>query len=147
MLHFLRTHENHITILKLRRNEQLTPQDLNELERILIAQGEITELEITRARDIGGLGVFVRALIGMEAAVVQSLFAEFLSNQNLNANQIQFVQLIIRHLTEKGVMEAQRLYESPFTDLNDQGISGLFDQDTVQHIVAVLDSVRGRAAA
>ena len=60
---------------------------------------------------------------------------------------IQFVQLIIRHLTEKGVMEAQRLYESPFTDLNDQGVSGLFDQDTVQHIVAVLDSVRGRAAA
>lgn len=147
MLHFLRTHENHITILKLRRNEQLTPQDLNELERILIAQGEITELELDRTRAIGGLGVFVRALIGMEAAIVQSLFAEFLSNQNLNANQIQFVQLIIRHLTEKGVMEAQRLYESPFTDLNDQGISGLFDQETVQHIVAVLDSVRGRAAA
>ena len=70
-----------------------------------------------------------------------------INRQGRSANQIQFVQLIIRHLTEKGVMEAQLLYESPFTDLNDQGISGLFDQDTVQHIVAVLDSLRGRAAA
>jgi len=36
---FLKPYENHIAILKLRRNEPLTPTDLAELERIFVAAG------------------------------------------------------------------------------------------------------------
>jgi type I site-specific restriction endonuclease len=35
----------------------------------------------------------------------------------LSVNQIEFVNLIVNHLTEHGAMEAAMLYESPFTDL------------------------------
>jgi type I site-specific restriction endonuclease len=36
---FLRVHQDHITIAKLRRNEALRPTDLAELERMLISEG------------------------------------------------------------------------------------------------------------
>jgi type I restriction enzyme R subunit len=39
---------------------------------------------------------------------------------------LEFLNLIIDHLTERGVMKPSALYESPFTDLNPLGISGVF---------------------
>ena len=36
---FLRPHENHIAVLKLKRNEPLTTTDLKELERIFLEAG------------------------------------------------------------------------------------------------------------
>lgn len=38
------------------------------------------------------------------------------------------MKLIVDYLTESGAMEPRRLYESPFTDFDDQGVSGVFPQ-------------------
>jgi type I restriction enzyme, R subunit len=43
-------------------------------------------------------------------------------------------------------MDPRRLYESPFTDLDAQGVSGMFPQADVLRIVQLLNDVRGRAA-
>lgn len=85
--------------------------------------------------------------MGMERDAAKSAFAGFLEGKALNSNQIEFVNLIIDHLTERGAMDPRRLYESPFTDLDDQGISGVFSQGEVQKIVQVLSDVKQRAAA
>jgi type I restriction enzyme, R subunit len=145
--HFLKAHADHITIQKLHRNEQLTPQDLSELERILREETEASDTDIAAITSEGGLGLFIRSLIGLDRDAAKDAFAEILAGQNLNANQIEFINLIIGYLTERGAMDPRRLYESPFTDLDDQGISGLFPQADVQRIVQVLKDVRGRAAA
>lgn len=145
--HFLKAHADHITIQKLHRNEQLTPQDLSELERILREETEASDADIAVITSEGGLGLFIRSLIGLDRDAAKDAFAEILAGQNLNANQIEFINLIIDYLTERGAMDPRRLYESPFTDLDDQGVSGLFPQADVQRIVQVLKEVRGRAAA
>ena len=44
-------------------------------------------------------------------------------------------------------MEAERLFESPLTDLNAQGPAGMFSPAEVIHIQQVLDEVRQRAVA
>lgn len=43
----------------------------------------------------------------------------------LSANQIEFIEIIVKQLTESGVMDPVWLYESPYADLNDQGLDGL----------------------
>ena len=62
-------------------------------------------------------------------------------------SQIEFVNLIVNHLTEHGVMDAALLYESPFTDLTPQGPDGLFRSAQVDELVAVLAAVRATAVA
>ena len=100
---------------------------------------------LTGDTNVGGLGLFVRSLVGLERDAAKDAFAEFMVGQNLNGNQIEFINLIVDHLTERGAMDPRRLYESPFTDFDDQGVSGVFRQADVQRIVLVLNNVRERA--
>ena len=64
---FLRAHQDHVAIHKLRMNRALTPANLEELERVLAESGVGGADEISRAReDSQGLGLFVRSLVGLD---------------------------------------------------------------------------------
>ena len=62
-------------------------------------------------------------------------------------NQIEFINLVVQYLTENGVMEPDRLYESPFTDMSPQGPEGVFPSAKVDQMVQVLVEIKQRAAA
>jgi len=145
---FLREHQDHVTIQKLRTNQMLTAADLAELERMLGQNGIGSAEEITRAKtESHGLGLFVRSLVGLDRSAAKDTLAEFLSGKRLSANQIEFVNLIVDHLTEHGVMDAALLYESPFTDVVSRGPDGLFTSPQVDELMAVLERVRRAAIA
>ena len=143
---FLRQHEDHITIHKLRMNKALTKSDLEELERILAtsAVGEPEDFEQAKT-ECHGLGLFVRSLIGLDRNASKEAFAKFLSGTSFRANQIEFINLIINHLTEHGAMDAALLYESPFTDITPTGPESLFTAAQVEQLIAILESVTATA--
>ena len=145
--HFLKEHEDHIAIQKVRRNEPLTAQDLAELERVFVDAGIAVPGDLDRIRSEGGLGVFIRSLVGLDREAAKRAFDQFQSGRALSANQIEFVNMIIDHLTERGVMDPRLLYESPFTDFDAMGVEGVFDSAGVIEIVRILEDVRKRAAA
>jgi type I restriction enzyme R subunit len=61
--------------------------------------------------------------------------------------QIEFVNLIVNHLTEQGVMSASLLYESPFTDLAPTGPDGLFSAPHLEQSLAALSQIEASAVA
>ena len=86
---FLRKHERDVAIQKLKWNEPLTSDDLNELEAIFQAEGSSAE-EIEAAKQDGqGLGLFVRSLVGLDREAAKTAFSGFLKGRNLTANQIE----------------------------------------------------------
>jgi type I restriction enzyme R subunit len=144
---FLRDHENHIAVLKLRRNEPLTPTDLAELERIFLAEGVAETADLARIKDEGGLGLFIRSLVGLDREAANRAFAGFIARRTLTANQIEFLDTIIAHLTEKGQMETSLLYESPFTDFDPLGVAGVFADNDAIEVISILETVKRRAVA
>lgn len=145
---FLREHESHIAIRKLRTNKALTPSDLDELERMLSESGIGGAGDLERAKaESHGLGLFVRSLVGLDREAAKEAFAGFLTGKTLNSSQIEFVNLIVDHLTEHGIVEPALLYESPFTDITPRGPDGLFSSSQLDELLAVLDQVKTSALA
>jgi type I site-specific restriction endonuclease len=79
--------------------------------------------------------------------IVDVSFDGFLTGKSPTSNQLEFMNMVIDHLTERGAMEPKLLYESPFTDIDPLGIAGLFRQAEVEQVISILDEVRRRAAA
>ena len=129
-------------------NQPLTTTDLAELEKIFLESGVGSAQEIEDAKsDSGGLGLFVRALVGMDRQAAKAAFAQFLSGKSLSGNQIEFVNEIIDHLTEQGVVNVAALYESPYTDIHPKGPDGVFAPPDVEELVCVLENIKDRAVA
>jgi type I restriction enzyme R subunit len=84
------------------------------------------------------LGVFIRSLVGLERDAATEAFSEFVSDTTLKANQIEFIREIVEHLVQEGVMNAERLYESPFIDINPLGAIALFPTAKVNRISEIL---------
>ena len=145
---FLQAHENNITLYKLRRNQALTATDLAELERLLIDSGTASMNDVARAvQESHGLCLFVRSLVGLDRDAATQALNGFVTGATLTANQLEFVNLIVSHLTECGVMEFDQLYKSPFTSYAPQGPDVLFASAQVDELVGVLDDIRRRAVA
>ena len=63
----------------------------------------------------------------MDREAAKKAFAGFLAERTLRANQIEFLNLIVDHLTEHGSMDARLLYDSPYTDFSPRGVDGVFE--------------------
>ncbi|MDP2000568.1 MAG: DEAD/DEAH box helicase family protein [Rhodoferax sp.] len=144
---FLKAHDSHLSLQRLRRNQPLTPSDLDELGKMLVQAGGSAEV-IQQATDQShGLGIFIRSLVGLDRETAKQAFSQFVIGTTATASQLEFIDLIVQYLTENGVMDAERLYESPFTDISQQGPEALFLPARVTEMVRVLDEIRERAAA
>ena len=143
---FLRPHESHLAVIKVRRNEPLTPTDLAELEKIFVdACADDASLAAVRAD--GGLPRFVRSLVGLDREAAKKAFSGFLQDRKLSADQLEFLDLIIDHLTARGTMDPRLLYEAPFTDFDSKGVEGVFEHADVLRLVGILRDVEPRNAA
>ena len=146
--HFLNDQQNHPVVRKLRMNEPLAAEDLDDLERLLTSAGVGTAPDLIHAKQVSeGLGLFVRSLIGLDRVAAKAAFQTFLENRPATANQIELINMIVEHVTEQGWMDPALLYASPFIDLSPKGIDGVFDSAAVAGIISTLEEIRRRAVA
>jgi type I restriction enzyme R subunit len=146
--HFLRAHKDSIVLHKLRQARPLTPSDLNELEKMLLDAGIGEAGDIERAREASqGFGRFVRSIVGLDRTAVSEAFGEFLAAGAATAQQIEFINMVIEHLTDQGVMDPGLLYGSPFTDVAPTGPENLFGEEKVTRLWQKIEALNDSAVA
>lgn len=148
---FLEQHGDHLALRRLKAGRPLTRLDIEELERILVEAGIGSDADIMVARttssaQVEGFGVFLRSIVGLDRAAVQEHFAEFIAD-GASADQIEFVGMVIEHLTRNGLIDPGLLYDSPFSDLSPDGPDALFPEDRVDLLLSRVRQLNGSAAA
>lgn len=145
-LAFLSAHLDDAVLFKVRHGKQLTALDLQALEEIMLKSGEFTAQELAFATAQGeGLGVFVRALLGLDRAAAQDALAAFIADHTFTANQLAFLDLLVAQLTMRGVVDPGLLFEDPFIGLAPTGPQALFTEAQVADLIVVLKRVRQTA--
>ncbi|WP_299131522.1 DEAD/DEAH box helicase family protein, partial [uncultured Amaricoccus sp.] len=144
---FLEVHSDHIALQKVRRAEQITARDVAELERMFLEEGVGDERRLDTIRNEGGLGLFFRKLTGLDRQSAKAAFGALAGVGSLSASQLHFIDLIINYLTERGIIDPSLLYESPFTDVSDQGLSGVFPAERSAEVLEIVRRIRATAAA
>ena len=143
---YLRAHEHHLSVEKIRRNRQITAADLDELERIFIESGIGTEAEIDQAKaDSGGLGLFLRSLTGLDRQAAAAAFSKFQEGKALTASQLSFVNELIDYLAHNGTVDIDTLYEAPFKTIAPRGPEDIFGESEINAMIMTMDSVRSTA--
>jgi type I restriction enzyme R subunit len=145
---YVRENENNPVIQKLKRNIPINSSEMHELETILF-DGKERGTKETFVKTYGEqpLGKFIRSIIGLEVNAAKEAFSDFLNAGNLSSDQIRFINMIIDYLTKNGIIEAEILFDEPFTAFHDQGIAGLFDEANKTKIIAILNHINANAAA
>ncbi|MEM9003107.1 MAG: type I restriction-modification enzyme R subunit C-terminal domain-containing protein, partial [Cyanobacteria bacterium P01_F01_bin.86] len=116
--------------------------DLEALETMLFDAEEIESRE--RFEEVYGkelsLKLFIRKLVGCDRNAAKEAFSSYLVGNSMSANQIRFIENIIDYLTQNGVMDPGLLYEPPFTELHDEGLDGIFQDDDADQIIGIVRS-------
>ncbi|MGK9251818.1 DEAD/DEAH box helicase family protein [Paenibacillus humicus] len=147
---YIKKHQDHLAIQRIRRNREITEMDV-EAYADMLEQEQVGTKEQFR-KHFGtdakhAFGIFVKEILGLERSAAQEAFANLLNRTNLNANQINFINMIIDHLSVNGILEPSRLADKPFVSLHHEGVFGLFDEDTVDEIVQVVETLRSGSEA
>ena len=141
---YLDEYKNDDVIQKLKNNIPLTMYDIKYLEKILWEDlGTKEEYEKTYGKI--PLLKMVSKIIGMDRKAVEKEFSLFLSNENLNSDQINFVKHIVDYIVKNGSIDKKELKDFPEAD-KFGGLFQLFDnkREALTNIVKIIDKVNDR---
>ena len=141
---YLEEYKNDDVIQKLKNNIPLTMYDIKYLEKILWEDlGTKEEYEKTYGKI--PLLKMVSKIIGMDRKAVEKEFSLFLSNENLNSDQINFVKHIVDYIVKNGSIDKKELKDFPEAD-KFGGLFQLFDnkREVLTNIVKIIEKVNDR---
>ena len=143
---YVRQHQDHIAIAKLKTNRPLTETDIESLEQILWKEVG-TKDDYEKEYGHKPLGEFVREIVGLDMNAAKEAFSQFLNDTNLDSRQIYFVNQIVEYIVHNGMMkDLSVLQETPFTDKG--SVVEIFTDLTVwMGIRKVIDQINANAVA
>jgi type I restriction enzyme R subunit len=141
---YLTRHAEMPAVRKLYTNEQITDQDLVELETVFLEEDIASHEDLEQAKSQSdGLGLFVRRLRGLDRGAAQDAFAEFQAEYALTSRQMHFVNIIIEHVVHNGMISVADLYDQPFQDYG--AVDGHFSEEEIDALEVVFKELRRRA--
>lgn len=138
------------TLRKIKRGQPVTQKDLDDLVKLVLVQDSMVDLKLLHEffpDTAGHLDFAIRRIIGMDAEAVEATFSGFVGrySANLNARQIQFLNLIKNHIRKYGAIHLEELYNPPFTAVHADSVDGVFsDERQISFLFDVLDRFKPR---
>ena len=139
--------ETHPTIAAIDRGEEVSDEQLIELEhalRIKLGNGdlELSEENIRRAYGlkVGSFLGFLRDLLALSNIpdyqdIVRRQFEIYISGHHFNGDQILFLRAIQNVFLQKRRLQLLDLYESPFTAFGTDAVERLFTSEQIHDIL------------
>lgn len=144
VMDYIMENSNNPTIIKIKNLEPLSVDDFEALEDILwVKLGSRSEYySIT---NIDNLAAFMRSIVGVEQEVINEKFGEYLDENVLTAEQMEFINSIINYVRENGDITGREVInESPFDNYS---VLDLFDNQAyiVANVINTLHNCIQRA--
>lgn len=140
---YLKEHQDNLVVYKLRHNKSLLKDDINHLEKILWEEIGSREDYINEFGEQPLLQL-VSKLVGLEPSAANEVFSEFLSDETLSLNQMEFVKLIVTYVISNGIIDKHVLNEQPFNKFGN--VVDLFENkmDIARDIIKKIDELNAR---
>ncbi len=135
---FIRKHANYIAISKIKNNEPISSEELEQLKQLLFTEDPDAAKHLDEVLGDKDLTQFIRTVISLDAKAAKALFADFINREGINAQQINFIDTLINFLTINGSLSKEMLFDRPYTDINQNGVVGVFKDDT-RKILSIID--------
>ncbi|EJF09056.1 DEAD/DEAH box helicase family protein [Pontibacter sp. BAB1700] len=149
---YIRENAHHVTISRLRTNQPITQEELDELERLVFdgqergTKEDLLQELAQRDEAPQPLGAFIRSIVGLDVNAAKEAFSEFMNGRHLSPDQIEFINRLINYLTANGTIDKSKLFEGPFAELNANGVDGVFREETqVVQLFGIIDQINGNA--
>ena len=133
------------TLKKIRAGEPVSEKDLEGLVSLILTQSPNASREVLAeffSATAEPLQHAIRTIIGMDPKAVEERFGAFArKHPKLTAKQTRFLALLQNHIARYGSITVDRLYESPFTVVDADGLDGVFErEDEVNDLLKVIQA-------
>lgn len=122
VLDYLNENSDNPVLKKIYNLEQLTDEDIRELERILweeLGSKEDYEKYVGDSLFGGNVAAFIRRTMNFNYDVALKKFHEFLQTEELNSMQIEYLRSILAYVSSYGDIIAEKMSETaPFNEFN-----------------------------
>lgn len=143
---FIKSLQSNMTIYKLKMNIPITEAELIGLEKLLFEQGDLGDKSMfEKAYGSQPFGKFIRSIVGLDITAAKDAFSTFINSPALNVKQIRFVDTIIQYLTINGTIDANALFEPPFTEISSNGLIDVFNNEQSAEIVNMVAQINKNA--
>ena len=116
VIDYLAKHTDNEVLRKIQNFEQLTMDDVNELQRIFWEElGTRTEFdEATNGKRYNhNVAAFIRVIQGVDRQKALALYTRFIKDGNLTGEQEQYLKEILNYLSENGDLQMSDFMEYP----------------------------------
>jgi type I restriction enzyme R subunit len=141
-------------LLKLRRGEPITPEELDKLNSLLHTRNPDVDLSTLREfypDTAVQLTQILRGIVGLDHAAVDVQFSALAQAHALNSQQLRFLALLKDHIRQFGAIAVGQLFDAPFNTVHAEGLGGVFPNpmqlDEVVRLVRAFGEPLQRPAA
>lgn len=135
---------------KIRTGLSVQPDELDQLAQDVVLQDpdiKIQDLLTHYPNDAENLSIAIRCIIGLDAAKVDDHFKVFVqSHPQITANQTRFLDMLKSHIKRYGAIEIDKLWEAPFTQINTNGVDGVFQDEQVDDLLELISEINEEVA-